>query len=110
MTNKTFYLNSSFEAKSFSKGSKSLKIAGYANSITKDRAGDVVTAEAWAKGVENYRKNPFIFAQSFSFFFISSFRGVQNGGVKRSIYYPGKIKGDVHCTPPTFSLQGSTPP
>ena len=57
MTNKTFYLNSSFEAKSFSKGSKSLKIAGYANTITKDRAGDVVTAEAWAKGVENYRKN-----------------------------------------------------
>ena len=33
---------------------------------------------------------------SFSFFFISSFRGVQNEGVKRSIYYPGKIKGDVH--------------
>jgi len=31
MTNKTFYLNSSFEAKALSKGSKSLKIAGYAN-------------------------------------------------------------------------------
>ena len=63
MTNKTFYLNSSFEAKSFSKGSKSLKIAGYANTITKDRAGDVVTAEAWAKGVENYRKNPVMLYQ-----------------------------------------------
>ena len=63
MTDKTFYLNSSFEAKSFSKGSKSLKIAGYANTITKDRAGDVVTAEAWAKGVENYRKNPVMLYQ-----------------------------------------------
>jgi HK97 family phage prohead protease/HK97 family phage major capsid protein len=63
MTDKTFYLNSSFEAKSFSKGSKSLKIAGYANTTTKDRAGDVVTAEAWAKGVENYRKNPVMLYQ-----------------------------------------------
>ena len=49
MTNKTFYLNSSFEAKAFSKASKSLKIAGYANTTAKDRAGDIVTAEAWAK-------------------------------------------------------------
>tara|TARA_R110000803_G_scaffold150985_2_gene216170 strand:+ start:161 stop:2884 length:2724 start_codon:yes stop_codon:yes gene_type:complete len=63
MTNKTFYLNSSFEAKSYKRGSKSLKIAGYANTITKDRAGDVVTAEAWAKGVENYRKNPVMLYQ-----------------------------------------------
>ena len=63
MTDKTFYLNSSFEAKSFSKGSKSLKIAGYANTITKDRSGDIVTAEAWAKGVENYRKNPVMLYQ-----------------------------------------------
>jgi hypothetical protein len=46
------------KVKSVKKGSKSLKIAGYANTITKDRAGDVVTAEAWAKGVENYRRNP----------------------------------------------------
>jgi len=63
MTNKTFYLNSSFEAKSFKKGSKSLRIAGYANTTTKDRAGDVVTAEAWAKGVENFRKNPVMLYQ-----------------------------------------------
>jgi len=63
MTNKTFYLNSAFEAKSFKKGDKSLKIAGYANTITKDRAGDVVTAEAWAKGVENFRKNPVMLYQ-----------------------------------------------
>lgn len=63
MTNKTFYLNSSFEAKSLSKGSKSLKIAGYANTTSKDRAGDIVTAEAWAKGVENFRQNPVMLYQ-----------------------------------------------
>ena len=63
MKDKTLYLNSSFETKAVKKGSKSLKIAGYANTITKDRAGDVVTAEAWAKGVENYRRNPVLLYQ-----------------------------------------------
>jgi HK97 family phage prohead protease/HK97 family phage major capsid protein len=63
MSNKTFYLNSSFEAKALSKGSKSLKIAGYANTTSKDRAGDIVTAEAWAKGVENFRQNPVMLYQ-----------------------------------------------
>lgn len=63
MTNKTFYLNSSFEAKALSKGSKSIKIAGYANTTSKDRAGDIVTAEAWAKGVENFRQNPVMLYQ-----------------------------------------------
>ena len=32
-TNKTLYLNSAFETKSYKKGSKSLNIAGYANTI-----------------------------------------------------------------------------
>lgn len=63
MTNKTFYLTSSFEAKALSKQAKSLKIAGYANTTAKDRTGDVVTAEAWAKGVENFRKNPIMLYQ-----------------------------------------------
>ena len=54
---KTFYLNSNFETKRLGK-SAGLKIAGYANTTDKDRVGDVVTAKAWAKGVENYRKNP----------------------------------------------------
>ena len=63
MKDKTLYLNSSFETKAVKKGSKSLKIAGYANTITKDRAGDVVTAQAWAKGVENYRRNPVLLYQ-----------------------------------------------
>ena len=62
-TNKTLYLNSAFETKSYKKGSKSLKIAGYANTTAKDRAGDIVTAEAWAKGVENYRRNPVLLYQ-----------------------------------------------
>ena len=62
-TNDTFFLNSAFETKSVKKGSKSLKIAGYANTIVKDRAGDVVTAQAWAKGVENYRRNPVLLYQ-----------------------------------------------
>ena len=62
-TNDTFFLNSAFETKSFKKGSKPLKIAGYANTIVKDRAGDVVTAQAWAKGVENYRRNPVLLYQ-----------------------------------------------
>jgi HK97 family phage prohead protease/HK97 family phage major capsid protein len=57
--NKTLYLNSSFETKALKKGSKSLKIAGYANTTAKDRAGDVVTA----KGVENYRRNPVLLYQ-----------------------------------------------
>lgn len=63
MSNKTFYLNSSFEAKAISKASKALKIAGYANTTSKDRAGDIVTAEAWAKGVENFRRNPVMLYQ-----------------------------------------------
>jgi len=63
MSDKTFYLNSSFEAKSVVKGNKSLKIAGYANTTAKDRAGDIVTAEAWAKGVENFRRNPVMLYQ-----------------------------------------------
>ena len=62
-TNKTLYLNSAFETKSYKKGSKSLNIAGYANTTAKDRAGDVVTAQAWAKGVENYRRNPVLLYQ-----------------------------------------------
>ena len=63
MNDKTLYINSSFVTMAVKKGSKSLKIAGYANTITKDRAGDVVTAEAWAKGVENYRRNPVLLYQ-----------------------------------------------
>lgn len=63
MSDKKFYLNSAFEAKSINKKSKALKIAGYANTTAKDRAGDVITAHAWAKGVENFRRNPVLLYQ-----------------------------------------------
>ena len=63
MSNKTLYINSAFETKSFKKKDKKLKIAGYANTTAKDRVGDVVTAQAWAKGVENYRRNPVLLYQ-----------------------------------------------
>ena len=35
MNNETLYLNSSFDTKSFKKGSKSLNIAGYANTTAR---------------------------------------------------------------------------
>ena len=63
MSDKKFYLNSAFEAKSINKKSKALKIAGYANTTAKDRSGDVITAHAWAKGVENFRRNPVLLYQ-----------------------------------------------
>lgn len=63
MDKNIFYINSSFESKAFSKGTKGLRISGYANTTAKDRSGDIVTAEAWAKGVENFRKNPVMLYQ-----------------------------------------------
>lgn len=39
----------------------SLYIEGYANTVSKDRVGDVIVAEAWTKGgLNNYMKNPVI--------------------------------------------------
>ena len=37
-----------------------LKIKGYANTITKDRAGDVILSEAWttSNALKNFMKNP----------------------------------------------------
>ena len=63
MSNKTLYLNSSLDTKALTKTKRGLKIAGYANTTAKDRSGDVVTANAWAKGVENFRKNPIMLFQ-----------------------------------------------
>ena len=42
---------------------KTLKIAGYANTSDKDRSGDIVIPEAWAKGIENFRRNPILLYQ-----------------------------------------------
>ena len=61
--NKTLYLTSVLETKGARKNNKPLKIAGYANTADKDRAGDIIPATSWAKGVENYRKNPVLLYQ-----------------------------------------------
>jgi HK97 family phage prohead protease/HK97 family phage major capsid protein len=63
MNDKKFYLNSVFDTKSLNKKTKSIKIAGYANTTAKDRAGDIITADAWAKGVDNFRRNPVLLYQ-----------------------------------------------
>jgi HK97 family phage prohead protease/HK97 family phage major capsid protein len=60
---KTFYLNSDITLKDVSKGSAGLNIAGYANTTDRDRVGDVVTAQAWASGIKNFRKNPVLLYQ-----------------------------------------------
>ena len=63
MKDKMLFLHSEIEKASSSKKDKSLKIAGYANTTSKDRAGDIVTASAWAKGVDDFRRNPVLLYQ-----------------------------------------------
>lgn len=65
MSNKKFYIHSdNIEVKAAgASAEKPFKIAGYANTSTKDRTGDIVLPEAWAKGIENYRKNPVLLYQ-----------------------------------------------
>lgn len=45
-------------------GEEYLSIQGYANTVTKDRAGDIIPAEAWRKSsaMGDYMKNPIILA------------------------------------------------
>jgi HK97 family phage prohead protease/HK97 family phage major capsid protein len=63
MDNKLFHIYSPITVEKGSKKKKGLKIAGYANTTDKDRAGDIITANAWAKGVDYYRKNPVLLYQ-----------------------------------------------
>ncbi len=59
--NKDFWIDSSFEVKSVGEdGNESVVISGYASTVSKDRAGDVVLASAWEKdsALGNYLKNP----------------------------------------------------
>ena len=63
MKDKMLFISSEIEKASSSKKDKNLKIAGYANTTAKDRAGDIVTADAWAKGVDNFRRNPVLLYQ-----------------------------------------------
>lgn len=37
-----------------------LNIHGYANTSAEDRQGDIVLPDAWAKGIENFRRNPIL--------------------------------------------------
>ncbi len=60
--NKDFWVDSSFKVKSASSETNSIIISGYASTVSKDRAGDVVLATAWEKdtALGNYLKNPVV--------------------------------------------------
>jgi HK97 family phage prohead protease/HK97 family phage major capsid protein len=60
---KTFFIDTDdFSVKGIS-DNKTLKIAGYANTSEKDRTGDIVLSQAWAKGIDNFRRNPILLYQ-----------------------------------------------
>lgn len=61
---KIFTLDSQFTKELPSSDDKidSIFISGYASVNVPDRAGDVVPSSVWAKGMENYLKNPVILA------------------------------------------------
>lgn len=61
-TNKEFWIDSSFEIKEVGDNTDSIVISGYASTVSKDRAGDVVAAQAWEKdsALTNYLKNPIV--------------------------------------------------
>ena len=63
--NKKFQINSLFNVveKEQSDDNSPLTIKGYANTVSKDRAGDVIVKEAWEKGaMDDYLKNPIVLA------------------------------------------------
>jgi len=63
MMNKKFELNSLFDVVEKDAKSEVLTIKGYANTVSKDRSGDVIVKEAWTKGgMDDYLKNPIILA------------------------------------------------
>lgn len=61
---KTFYLHSKFTAKALPSdtGENSISIEGYASTNDVDRQGDVVPADVWERGLQNYLRNPVILA------------------------------------------------
>ena len=59
--NKTLYLTSVLETKGARKNNKPLKIAGYANTADKDRAGDIIPATAWQKALKIIEKIPYYY-------------------------------------------------
>ena len=61
--NKKFEINSLFEVVQKDAKSDVLTIKGYANTVSKDRTGDVIVKEAWMQGgMDDYLKNPIILA------------------------------------------------
>lgn len=58
---KILYIDSLF-AKSADATDQSIYVEGYASTNDVDRAGDVVSAEAWKEGLDNYLNNPIILA------------------------------------------------
>ena len=60
---KTFYIETPTIKSIFGDNPDELRIEGYANTVDKDRVGDVVRASAWAKGVENFKNNPILLYQ-----------------------------------------------
>ena len=57
-------LTAAFTTKASATEDNSLVIQGMANTVAKDRAGDVIIAEAWttSNALTNYMKNPIILA------------------------------------------------
>jgi HK97 family phage prohead protease/HK97 family phage major capsid protein len=61
--NKKFEINSLFNVVEKEMSEDSLTIKGYANTVSKDRSGDVIVKEAWEKGgMDDYLKNPIVLA------------------------------------------------
>lgn len=66
MLNKVIHLNGVFKKDGIlptaSDNIESIFIEGYANACVTDRSGDIITQDAWNKGLENYLKNPIVLA------------------------------------------------
>jgi HK97 family phage prohead protease/HK97 family phage major capsid protein len=67
MKQNKFHLDALFSiekaANSDDSAPEKIKIVGYANTVTKDRMGDVIMPDAWTKGaLTNYLKNPILLA------------------------------------------------
>jgi len=61
--NKQIQISSLIHVKGIDEEDDSIIVEGFANTTTKDRVGDIVLEEAWAKGgLDNYLKNPIILA------------------------------------------------
>jgi len=61
--NRKFEINSLFNVVEKEMSGDFLTIKGFANTVSKDRSGDVIVKEAWEKGgMDDYLKNPIVLA------------------------------------------------